>query len=101
LHDSLVASESDFASAGRSNIEIGLTYQERTEFRFAECAKKFCKLTMRYIEFQSFLIMAAHVHCNIVLSDFCHGRVHSRPSAARATIDAAANGCKQFLRPIT
>jgi hypothetical protein len=55
---------------------------------------------MRYIEFQRFLIMAQHIHRNIVLGNFCHGRVHSRPFAARATIDAASDGRKQLFRPI-
>ena len=58
--------------------------------------EKLCELAMRYIEFQRFLIMAEHLHRNIVLGNFCHGRVHSRPFAARATINAlpmAANSC--------
>jgi hypothetical protein len=52
---------------------------------------------MRYIEFQRFLIMAEHLHCHIVLGNFGHGRMHSRPFAARATINAAADGCKKLF----
>jgi len=99
LHDGLVTGESDFAAASRCNVEIGLAYQQRAEFRLAECAKELCISAMRYVEFKRFLIMAAHLHRNILLGNFGDGGVHGRPLAARATINAVADGRKQLFRP--
>ena len=85
-----VAGEADFAAACRGNVEIGFTYKQRAELGLAECAKELREPAMRYVEFQRFLVMAAHLHRNIVLGNFGHHGVHRRPFAAWAASYAVA-----------
>src|SRR6266540_4075882 len=61
--------------------------------------KELCVSATRYIEFQRLLVMAAHLDRNVLLGNFRHGGVHGRPFAARAAINALADGCKQLFRP--
>ena len=43
LHESLIASEADFAAARSGYVEIGFAYQQRAEFGFAERPEELCE----------------------------------------------------------
>jgi hypothetical protein len=96
LHESLIASEADFAAARSGYVEIGFAYQQRAEFGFAECAEELCESAMRYVEFQRFLIMAAHIYRDIALGNFGESGVeapHLRRGLPSTPSPTAANSC--------
>jgi hypothetical protein len=100
LHDRLAAREADVAAAGRGNIEIGFADEESAELWLAESAEEFREPALRYVEFQRFLVMAAHLDRYIVLGHLGHSGMHGRPFAARTALDAVANRREKLLRPI-
>src|SRR3954454_9572868 len=100
LHQGLVAREADLAATSRDDIEIGGADQQRAELRLAERAKEFREPAMRDVEFQRFLVMPDHLRRHFPFGDFGERRVHGRPFAPRAAIDALAHGGEQLLRPI-
>ncbi len=55
---------------------------------------------MRDIEFQRFLVVAAHLHGHILLGNLRHRGVHRRPFAPRAAINLLTDRREQLFRPI-
>src|SRR3989442_3611101 len=98
LHDGLVTSEGDVA-ARSGDVEVGFAYEQRAKLGLAERAEELGEPAMCNVEFQRLLIVAAHLHRDVVLGDFGHGGVHGRPFAARAAIDAVGYGGEQLFRP--
>ena len=84
----------------RRNIEVGFANQKRPEFGLAESAEELREPALRQIEFERFLVLPMHLHRDILLGILGHRGVHGSPSAARAAVDAFANGGEQQLRPV-
>jgi len=72
-------------------------YEQRAKLGLAERAEELGEPAMCNVEFQRLLIVAAHLHRDVVLGDFGHGGVHGRPFAARAAIDAVGYGGEQLF----
>jgi hypothetical protein len=78
LHDGLVAREAHFAAARCGDVEIGLADQQGAELGLAKRAKEFGEPAMRDVELERFVVVAAHVHRNVLLGRHAHGGMHRR-----------------------
>src|SRR5262249_48331816 len=93
--------ESDFATAGCRNIEVGLANEQRAEFRFAQSAKELRELAMRDIIFECFRIMAVHLHrdvCSVISVHTVFIAAHFRRGLPSTRSAMAANSCFDQLR---
>ena len=76
FHDGLLAREAHFAAARCGDVEIGLADQQGAELGLAERAEEFGEPAMRNVEFERFLVVAAHLYRNVLLGGLAHGGMH-------------------------